>query len=179
MINEGSVFWFTGLSGSGKTTTARLVAPMLISSGQRVLILDGDEVRAAFNEKLGFDRDSVRENNRRVAALCGQQRRNTDIILVPIISPFAADRAMVRKLLEPGFFEVWFSADLATVMGRDPKGLYAKAKTGEITNMIGYAKTHPYERPVSPDLVVDSGSETPEQSAKHLCGAILSKIGQK
>ncbi|MBF0267905.1 MAG: adenylyl-sulfate kinase [Alphaproteobacteria bacterium] len=175
MSERGLVFWFTGLSGAGKSTVAQLSKTRLCECGISTLVLDGDDLRAAISRDLGFDRESVRENNRRVATYCAERRWDANAVLVPIISPFESDRAMVREILEPGFFEIWLAADIKAVVTRDPKGLYAKARSGEITNMIGYAPDYPYEAPKRADLVIQSDQEEPEVSAGKLTAFILER----
>jgi adenylyl-sulfate kinase len=174
-MRHGLVFWFTGLSGAGKTTTALMAERTLLAQGLSVLVLDGDEVRNAISRDLGFDRAGIRENNRRVAAYCSDRRNGVDAILVPIISPFREDRAMVRSMLEPGFYEVWISAPISEVIKRDPKGLYSQARAGKIANMIGYSPGHPYEEPTGSDLEIQTADSPPEDSARQLVEFIISR----
>ncbi len=172
----GRVFWFTGLSGAGKTRVATGTASLLRQAGKTALILDGDELRATLGRDLGFSRDDVLENNRRIARHCADRRGDADAVLVPVISPLADGRALARAILSPGFYEVWISADLDTVMARDPKGLYARARRGDIPDMIGYAPGNPYEPPQHPDLTIDTAAEPPERCAARLFDFIVARL---
>ena len=172
------VLWFTGLSGSGKTTVAESLKRRLEKCGNRVLVLDGDQVRDRLHRHLDFSVEGIKENNALIAGLCQRLRRDCDVILVPIISPFAVSRRHARETLGAGFYEVYFEVDLATVSARDPKGLYGKARRNEITNMIGVSPQVPYEPPDSADLVVHSSTETAEQSVSNVLDFVLERLEQ-
>lgn len=155
-----AVIWFTGLSGSGKSTTANVLEQKLFEMGYCTYLLDGDNVRHGLCSDLGFsDRDRV-ENIRRVGEVaklmvdCGQ------IVLVSFISPFRRERQMVRQMVDPGeFFEVFVNTPLAVCEDRDPKGLYKKARAGEIRNFTGIDS--PYEAPENPEIEVNTANADP------------------
>ena len=170
------VFWFTGLSGAGKTTVADAVAAELSLGGLTVVVLDGDEIRRRRDKPLGFSRDEVLINNAEIAALCLAKRDSADAILVPIISPYAQGRADARRLLGAGFYEIHFSAAKDCVAARDVKGLYAKAARGEAPAMIGFSPGSPYEPPMSPDLTLDTATEKPLDSAGKLTRFLLANL---
>jgi len=156
--------WFTGLSGAGKSTIANLLEKQLHAQGRHTYLLDGDNVRHGLNRDLGFtDADRV-ENIRRVAEV---SRLMTDaglIVLVSFISPFRAERRMARKLFEPGeFVEVFVDTPVAVAEARDPKGLFKKARRGELKNFTGVDS--PYEAPEHPEIRVDTTRLSPEQAA--------------
>jgi adenylyl-sulfate kinase len=174
-MKKASIFWFTGLSGSGKTTVATAAKNLLESHDCSVLILDGDDVREQIHVHLGFTEQDIKKNNSLIADLCRIYRNNYDVILVPIISPYDISRKQARDLLGDGFFEIYFSADLATVMNRDVKGLYAKAMRNEINNLIGYSPSNIFEPPQHPDFVVDSGCDNVEKSVEDLYKFIMEK----
>ncbi len=174
-MKRARVFWFTGLSGAGKTTIASAAQSELEKAGYKVSIIDGDEVRAKFHRHLGFTRDDIVENNRLIVELCRQERDSYDVIMVPIISPFKASREDARQALAPDFYEVYFSAGLDCVIARDTKGLYAKAKNKEIDNLIGFGGPA-YEPPDKPDFSVDSQNGRPAESAAQFVGFVLSRI---
>lgn len=153
---QALVFWFTGLSGAGKTTLAEAARRHLEKQGLQATVVDGDAVRAQLHQHLGFSETDIKKNNALIAELCGSLRDRYDAILVPIISPYAESRAHARERLLPGFFEIFVSARLETVLARDTKGLYAKAKAGEVRNLVGYSPGAPYEPPVHPDLIIDT-----------------------
>ena len=158
------VVWFTGLSGSGKSTIANIVEQKLLEQGRHSYLLDGDNVRHGLNKDLGFtDADRV-ENIRRVSEVAGLMVDAGLIVLVSFISPFVAERRMARERLEPGeFIEVYVSTPIEVAEQRDPKGLYLKARRGELSNFTGIDS--PYEAPESPELTVDTTSLEPEAAA--------------
>jgi 3'(2'), 5'-bisphosphate nucleotidase len=157
----GKVVWFTGLSGSGKTTLALGVEKQL--SGN-VKVLDADEIRATLHTNLGFSREDIRLNNQLVAELAKKNAVDYDFVLVPIISPYSEDRAMVRNIVGADFLELFVDASLQEVQRRDVKGLYAKAASGEINNMIGVAQSNPYQPPSTPDIHVKTDGQTEVES---------------
>ena len=158
------VVWLTGLSGSGKSTIANIVEQKLLEQGRHSYLLDGDNVRHGLNKDLGFtDADRV-ENIRRVSEVAGLMVDAGLIVLVSFISPFVAERRMARERLEPGeFIEVYVSTPIEVAEQRDPKGLYRKARRGELSNFTGIDS--PYEAPESPELTVDTTSLEPEAAA--------------
>jgi adenylylsulfate kinase len=161
-MSEAVVFWFTGLSGSGKSTVALGTRTRLEALRYRVNILDGDEVRDKYNIHLGFTKDDITTNNMFIADLCMQRQREFDAIFVPAISPFEEVRNRIKEQFAGNYYEVFFSATLSCVMKRDVKGLYKKAVAGKIDNVIGYSA--PYEPPKNPDFVIDSATETVAES---------------
>ena len=158
------ILWFTGLSGAGKSTIANLVEKKLHSQGRHTYILDGDNVRHGLNRDLGFsDADRV-ENIRRVGETAKLFVDAGMIVLVSFISPFVSERALARSLVEEGeFMEVFVSTSLEVCESRDPKGLYKKARAGEIANFTGIDSS--YEPPVNPEITVDGGDGSPEELA--------------
>lgn len=175
-MKQGLVFWFTGLSGSGKTTVATAVKELLEAAGYAVLVLDGDDVRKRLHVHLGFSEADIKKNNQLIAGLCQEALRHYDVIMVPIISPYRVSRAEARLLLGKRFYEIFFAADLETVMQRDVKGLYKLARENKIRNLIGYSPSNVYEPPEAPDLIIDSRMETIEDSTDKLHGFILTQL---
>ncbi len=153
--HQCKVIWFTGLSGSGKSTIANTLEKELHAQGKRTYILDGDNVRQGLNKDLGFtDADRV-ENIRRVAEVAKLMMDAGLIVMAAFISPFGAERQMARELIgEDNFIEVFVDTPLAVCEQRDPKGLYKKARSGQLPNMTGISS--PYEPPAQPDLVINS-----------------------
>jgi len=161
------VFWFTGLSGSGKSTLAHAFEEALFDRGVYTYLLDGDNVRHGLNGDLGFSADDRQENIRRIGEVAKLFVDAGIVTLTAFISPFRADREKVRALLAPGeFIEVYVKCDLSTCEARDPKGLYRKARAGEIPDFTGI--TSPYEEPRSPEVVVDTGRQSLEDGVAHL-----------
>ena len=154
------VLWLTGLSGSGKSTIADHVEAELHARGRHTYLLDGDNIRHGLNRDLGFtDADRV-ENIRRVAEVAKLMADAGLIVLVSFISPFASERAMARGLFAPGsFYRGVVDAPLAVAEARDPKGLYAKARRGELANFTGIDS--PYEAPQAPELRLDTDTLSP------------------
>jgi bifunctional enzyme CysN/CysC len=161
------VMWFTGVSGAGKSTIANLVEKQLHSLGRHTYLLDGDNVRHGLNRDLGFtDADRV-ENIRRVAEVARLMADAGLIVMVSFISPFRAERRMARSLFEEGeFMEVHVDTPIAIAEQRDPKGLYKKARRGELKNFTGIDS--PYEAPEAPEVYLDTTSATSEESAERL-----------
>ncbi|MBT2294674.1 adenylyl-sulfate kinase [Pseudomonas fluorescens] len=155
--------WFTGLSGAGKSTVARLVEEKLFELGYVTVVLDGDNIRHGLCRDLGFGTDDRIENIRRVGEVTKLFLDSGIIVLAALISPFEQDRRMVRTLLGTDFIEVFVDTPLAVCEQRDPKGLYSKARKGEITNFTGIDS--PYERPVTPDILIGGTSQSPESCA--------------
>jgi bifunctional enzyme CysN/CysC len=169
-----TVLWFTGLSGAGKSTIANLVEKKLHARGQLTYLLDGDNVRHGLNRDLGFtDADRV-ENIRRVGEVAKLMTDAGLITLVSFISPFRAERRMARDLLKDGeFLEVFVDTSLAEAEKRDVKGLYAKARRGELKNFTGISS--PYEAPENAELRVDTGLTSPEDAAEAVVKLLLDK----
>lgn len=169
------VAWFTGMSGSGKSTIAEVVVRLLNDRGIPVAVLDGDVVRARYPEPLGFSPADIRENNRRIADLCVEALAERDVVLVPVISPFRDARAAARQRIGSAFLEVYVHAGPATVQARDPKGLYAEAAAGRRPPMIGFSDDVPYEAPESPDVYLDTEAEPVEALAHRLVTVVLGR----
>ncbi|HEX2130170.1 MAG TPA: sulfate adenylyltransferase subunit CysN [Actinophytocola sp.] len=169
--HRGCVVWFTGLSGAGKSTIANLVEQRLFAQGRHTFTLDGDNVRHGLNKDLGFtDADRV-ENVRRVGEVAGLMVQAGLIVLVSFISPFRAERRLARGIVEDGeFCEVHVDTPIEIAESRDPKGLYAKARRGELPNFTGIDS--PYEPPENPEVHVDTNTLTPEEAAD----AVLAKL---
>jgi bifunctional enzyme CysN/CysC len=166
------VIWLTGLSGAGKSTIANLVEKKLHAAGRHSFLLDGDNVRHGLNRDLGFtDADRV-ENIRRVGEVAKLMADAGLIVITAFISPFRAEREMVRGMLPPGeFLEIFVDAPLAEVEKRDFKGLYAKARAGALRNFTGIDS--PYEPPVAPDLRIDTTTSNPEEAAERIFELLL------
>jgi len=191
--HKGCVLWFTGLSGCGKSTLANAVDRLLHERGCRTFVLDGDNVRhglsaapAMLEERhgkefaarfgLGFGAADREENIRRIGSVADLFAQAGIIALTAFISPYRRDRDAVRAALPPGdFVEVYVKAPLAVCEGRDPKGLYKKARAGEIKGFTGI--DDPYEEPLSPELVVDSAARPPDELAAEVI-AWLERAGK-
>ncbi|MEQ8230427.1 MAG: adenylyl-sulfate kinase [Gammaproteobacteria bacterium] len=153
-----AVLWFTGLSGAGKSTVANAVDNLLNARGVHTYLLDGDNVRHGLNANLGFSAEDRVENIRRLGEVAKLMVDAGLVTLTAFISPYRADRARVRALLAPGeFIEVYCDTPLATCEARDPKGLYKKARAGEIRDFTGIDA--PYEAPEAPEIVLASGRD--------------------
>lgn len=168
----GIVLWFTGLSGSGKTTLALLLHDALQEKDKTVCILDGDAVRGTHARKLGFSREDLRENNRIFIELAREKSELHDFVLVPKISPNREDREAARETLGKSFLEVFVDCPLPVCEDRDAKGLYKKARAGEIENFIGVSESSPYEEPEVPDIIV----RTDRASCDECIATIVSEL---
>lgn len=165
--HQGKVVWFTGLSGSGKSTIANALEKELHAQGKRTYILDGDNIRQGLNKDLGFtDADRV-ENIRRVAEVAKLMMDAGLIVMTAFISPFRAEREMARVLIgAENFIEVFVDTPLEVCEQRDPKGLYKKARSGQLPNMTGI--NSPYEPPAQPDMVINSTTTTTQEAAAQI-----------
>jgi adenylyl-sulfate kinase len=162
---DGFTLWFTGLSGAGKSTVAKLIEASLRDRGLRVEVLDGDVVRTNLSKGLGFSKEDRDINIRRIGFVCKLLTRNGVVAIAAAISPYRAVRDEVRQ--DTGrFVEVYVRCPLETLVERDVKGLYKKALAGEIANFTGVSD--PYEAPLNAEVILDSDKETPEQSAAKL-----------
>ena len=166
------LLWFTGLSGAGKSTIANLVDRKLHAMGRHSIVLDGDNIRHGLSKNLGFtDADRV-ENIRRVAEAAKLMTDAGLIVLAALISPFRAEREMARRIFPEGeFVEIFVDTPLDVAEGRDPKGLYAKARSGALANFTGVDS--PYEPPEHPDIRIDTIAMTPEEAAETILRAVL------
>jgi bifunctional enzyme CysN/CysC len=166
------VLWFTGLSGSGKSTIANIVEKKLVALGMHTFLLDGDNVRHGLNRDLGFtDADRV-ENIRRVGEVAKLMTDAGLIVLVSFISPFRAERQMVRELMPSGeFVEIFVDTPIEECERRDVKGLYAKARSGKLKNFTGIDS--PYEAPLAAEIHLDTAHETAEAAADHIVRYLL------
>ena len=161
---KGVVLWFTGLSGSGKSTIANEVAYKLHLMGRLVYVLDGDNIRHGLNKDLGFSPEDRNENIRRISEVANLFADAGVIAITAFISPYRKDRNFCRELLGKGrFIEIYTKASLETCEQRDPKGLYKKAREGQIKEFTGVDA--PYEEPEDPELIIDTDKETIEESA--------------
>ncbi len=168
------VVWFTGLSGSGKSTVANRVEQRLYDMGHHTYLLDGDNVRHGLNRDLGFTEADRVENIRRVGEVAKLMVDSGLIVLTAFISPFQAERRMARDLLtDDEFLEVFVEVPLDVAEQRDPKGLYKKARRGELKNFTGIDS--PYEPPESPELVINTAILTPEQAAEEVIQALQAR----
>jgi bifunctional enzyme CysN/CysC len=157
------VLWFTGLSGAGKSTIANLLERQLHALGCHTYLLDGDSVRQGLSRDLGFTEADRVENIRRAAEVARLMADAGLIVLVSFISPFRSERKMARELMPQGeFFEIFVDAPLTVAEARDPKGLYRKARQGNLKNFTGIDS--PYEAPERPDLRIDTTTVAPEQA---------------
>jgi bifunctional enzyme CysN/CysC len=169
--HRARVLWFTGLSGSGKSTVADAVERRLHTLGYRTLVLDGDNVRSGLNKDLGFTAEDRAENVRRVAEAARLLVEAGVVVLVALVSPFRSDRRSARDLFDPGdFVEVYVDTPLEVCAERDPKGLYRKASAGELPNLTGVGQE--YEPPLSPEVVVTGVGEV-DDSATRVIDALL------
>ena len=162
---KGAVIWFTGLSGSGKSTLAHAVEEALFEQGRLSFVLDGDNVRHGLNKNLGFSPEDRTENIRRIGEVAKLFADCGVLAMTAFISPYRADRDAVRSLLpDDRFIEIFVKVPLDVAEERDPKGLYKKARAGEIKEFTGVSA--PYEEPLSPELTIDTSRMNLEESTE-------------
>jgi adenylylsulfate kinase len=172
--HRGITLWFTGLSGSGKSTLARMVEQELAERHHFAYVLDGDNIRHGLNKDLGFSPQDRTENIRRIGEVAKLFTDAGAITLTAFISPYRNDRDQVRALMNEGdFVEVYVSAPLEVCESRDPKGLYKKARAGQIPDFTGISA--PYEEPESPELVLHTDQEDPQQCTERVLQYLRSR----
>ncbi|KAA9013586.1 adenylyl-sulfate kinase [Niallia endozanthoxylica] len=157
--HKSYILWFTGLSGSGKSTIANLVEKKLHEMGISTYILDGDNLREGINQDLGFSSEDRKENLRRIGEIAKLFVDGGIVTLATFISPYASDREKVRKKVRQGeFIEIYVKCSLEECENRDPKGLYKKARQGEISNFTGVSA--PYEEPENPEIIIETNQKS-------------------
>ncbi|HWE03994.1 MAG TPA: adenylyl-sulfate kinase [Tepidisphaeraceae bacterium] len=165
---RGAVVWFTGLSAAGKSTIACILEQMLLDRGKHAYRLDGDNIRYGLNANLGFGAEDRRENIRRIGEVAKLFADAGIIVVASFISPYRSDRDALRANMTAGeFVEVYVKVSVAAAESRDPKGLYKKARAGEIKNFTGI--DDPYEPPVKPEIVIDTEALAPQAAAELVC----------
>ena len=168
------VLWFTGLSASGKSTLANIVEQKLFGMNHKTYLLDGDNVRHGLNSDLGFNEESRVENIRRIGEVSKLFLDSGIITLTAFISPFKSDRQLVRELFEQGeFLEIFIDSSLEICEGRDPKGMYAKARSGEIKNFTGISS--PYEPPENAEIHIINNSITLDEASDQIITYLIDK----
>jgi sulfate adenylyltransferase len=163
-MSKGACIWFTGLSGSGKSTTAEAVVPLLQARGRTVTVLDGDVVRTHLTKGLGFGKEDRDTNVRRVGYVAAEIVRHGGLVVCALVSPYRETRAEVREMVGAGYIEVFVDTPLALVEARDVKGWYAKARAGEVKDFTGVSD--PYEPPLDPELTLLTTDTTPRSNAR-------------
>ncbi|WP_332691175.1 adenylyl-sulfate kinase [Halalkalibacter lacteus] len=172
--HRSAILWFTGLSGAGKSTLANALEQQLFKHGKNSYVLDGDNVRHGLNKGLGFSDEDRKENIRRIGEVAKLFVDSGTLVCTAFISPFKEDRNRVRELVEDDeFIEVYVRCSLEACEERDPKGLYKKARTGEIPEFTGISS--PYEEPDAPEIIIDSDKQTVEESVKSILAYLTEK----
>ncbi|HPU97410.1 MAG TPA: adenylyl-sulfate kinase [Candidatus Hydrogenedentes bacterium] len=171
--HRGAVVWFTGLSGSGKSTIARALEEALFERGIRAYVLDGDNIRHGLNKNLGFSPEDRQENIRRIGEVAKLFADAGLIAITAFISPYRADRDQARAINGEDFIEVYVDCALDVCESRDPKGLYQKARAGLIPEFTGISA--PYEPPLNPELVIDSAALSVDESVRSVISLLESR----
>lgn len=175
MKQKPVVIWFTGLSGSGKSTLANATETLLYQKGYKTFLLDGDNVRSGLNKDLGFSKEDRNENIRRIGEVAKLMLEAGIIVISAFISPFRKDREMIRQLVgEANFYEIFVNCPLEVCESRDVKGLYKKAREGQIKNFTGIDS--PYEEPLNPFLSVKTHSMGLDKSVEMIIKKIKSEL---
>ena len=163
-MSAGACLWFTGLSGSGKSTTADAVVPLLEARGRTVTVLDGDVVRTHLTQGLGFSKEDRDTNVRRVGYVAGEIVKHGGLVVCALVSPYRETRAEVREMVGEGYIEIFVDTPLDVVEARDVKGWYAKARAGEVKEFTGVSD--PYEPPLDPEMRLLTVDTTVEANAQ-------------
>ncbi len=169
---QGVCLWFTGLSGAGKSTTAEVLTILLLEHGRQVTVLDGDVVRTHLSKGLGFSKEDRDVNIRRIGFVAAELVRHGGIAVCAAVSPYRATREDVRAMVgKDRFVEIFVDTPIEVCEDRDVKGMYAKARRGEITGFTGI--DDPYEAPVNPEIALDTVAYTPEENAQRIVAYLL------
>ncbi|MRX53605.1 adenylyl-sulfate kinase [Bacillus sp. HMSC76G11] len=172
--HQSFILWFTGLSASGKSSVANAFARTLFDRGAQAFVLDGDNVRHGLNQDLGFNETDRKENIRRIGEVSKLFVESGQIVLTAFISPYRADRDLVRELVEKDeFLEVYIKCSIEECEKRDPKGLYKKARNEEIKHFTGISA--PYEEPANPEIVLDTEKHSIDDCVKQLTKTLIEK----
>jgi adenylylsulfate kinase len=171
--HKAAVLWFTGLSGSGKSTLAHAVENALFERGARTYVLDGDNIRHGLNKNLGFSPEDREENIRRIGEVSNLFIQAGVIALTAFISPYRGDRDKARAIAKDAFIEIYVKADIEVCESRDVKGLYKKARAGEIKEFTGISA--PYEEPLNAEIVVDTGKLSLEECKDVVLKALIER----
>ena len=172
--HKSRVLWFTGLSGSGKSTIANATEKLLFDEGFQTYILDGDNVRMGLNKDLGFSPEHRTENIRRITEVAKLFADSGSLVLTAFISPYLEDRLQAREIIgQEDFIEIYIKADLSVCESRDPKGLYKKARAGEIKGFTGIDA--PYEAPKNPELIIESDKYDVDTCAEKIVEFLIRK----
>ena len=173
--HRGIVLWFVGLSGSGKSTIANGLQAKLFENGFNVIVLDGDNTRLGINKDLGFSEKDRNENIRRVAEISKLFVETGHIVINAFISPFEINRTQARDIIsDTDFTEVYIESTISACENRDIKGLYKKARAGEINDFTGISS--PFEKPENPDIIVNTDKQSPAESIDYLFEQLISKL---
>jgi sulfate adenylyltransferase len=171
---RGVCVWFTGLSGAGKSTTAELLTVLLLEHGRQATVLDGDVVRTHLSKGLGFSKEDRDTNIRRIGFVAAEIVRHGGVAICAAVSPYLATRNEVRDMVgQDHFIEVFVDTPLEVCEQRDAKGMYAKARRGEITGFTGI--DDPYEPPTDPEITLDTVAQTPEGNARHILAYLIGR----
>ncbi len=162
-MTQGACIWFTGLSGSGKSTTASALIPLIVARGRKVTELDGDVVRTHLSKGLGFSKEDRDTNVRRIGFVAAEVVKHGGICVASVVSPYRATRDEVREMVGSGFIEIFVDTPIEVCEQRDVKGWYAGAREGTVTQMTGI--DDPYEPPLHPELVLTTTDTTPARNA--------------
>jgi sulfate adenylyltransferase len=169
---QGFCLWFTGLSGSGKTTTANILTIRLLEHGRQVTVLDGDVVRTNLSQGLGFSKEDRDINIRRIGYVASEIVRHNGVVICAAVSPYRATRNECRLLMgNDRFIEVYVNTSLEVCEARDPKGMYARARNGRIKNFSGI--DDPYEPPLGPEIILDAVARSAEENADHILAYLI------
>jgi len=171
---QGVCIWFTGLSGAGKSTTAEMLTILLLERGRQATVLDGDVVRTQLSKGLGFSKEDRDTNIRRIGFVAAEIVRHGGVAICAAVSPYLATRHEVRDMVGPDhFLEVFVDTPLEVCEQRDAKGMYAKARRGEITGFTGI--DDPYEPPTAPEITLDTVAQTPEANAQRILAYLIQR----
>jgi len=171
---QGVCIWFTGLSGAGKSTAADVLTVLLLEHGRQVTVLDGDVVRTHLSKGLGFGKEDRDTNLRRIGFVASEIVRHGGVVIAAAVSPYRASRNDVRNMIgKERFIEVYVDTPLEICERRDTKGIYARARRGEIKGFTGI--DDPYEPPVSPEIVLETISTSPEANARRILDLLLQR----
>ena len=172
-LKESKIIWLTGMSGAGKSFYSKYLYEKYNFLNKKIKILDGDTIRDKYDVPLGFSQNDIFKNNMFVASICENEYKKYDVTIVSVISPYESIRRKIKKIFKNNIYFIYVSADIKSLKSRDTKKLYLKADNNEIKDLIGYSKISKYEKPLNPDIILNTSQDSRPEDNYNLLNNFL------